>query len=61
LGDAVGTSFELAGCGSSDSNEGGNGKKGREAEVHVFNGRLTELDCWRAMGCFLLMVSCSMT
>jgi len=50
LGDAVGTSFELAGCSSNDSNEGGNGKKGREAEVHVFNGRLFELDCWRGDG-----------
>ena len=56
LGDAVGTSFELTGCGSDNSNKGGNGE--REAEVHLFNGRLTELDCLRD---FLLMVSCSMT
>ena len=50
LGDAVGTSFELAGCSSDDSNEGSDGEKGREAEVHLFDGRVTELDCLRGDG-----------
>ena len=50
MGDAAGASFELAGCSSDDSNEGNDGEKGREAEVHLFYGRVIELDCLRGDG-----------
>ena len=46
----VGTSFERAGCGGSDCNEGSDGEKGREADEHRFSGRVDGLDCSRSDG-----------
>ena len=46
----VGTSFELAVCGGSDCNEGGDREQGREAYENLFSGRVGELDCSRGDG-----------
>ena len=46
----VGTSFDLAVCGGSDCNEGGDREQGREAYENLFSGRVGELDCSRGDG-----------